>query len=358
MKNKIIKSVMIISAIAMILCVAACDGSGKAPEPGSPTGSTGSRSQAQSVDGIIYGVRYHYNGDPYDFGYTFYEDGTILDSDGDEGHFEFDGSIYRVYYGESLNGEFRLVDIYTIKEIDYATVYICDGGAGYQGGSGGTSGGAGHQGGSGPEVPWSSLGLSSGRKYYMHGNEDAGYLVFSDDWAVEIVIMHGSGYIFGGNSTGNFTAEGGMIQCTFDFFYEDMDLEVLDSYALRWRAENEVLIDQDFYFIREGRTGADYGIDEDGERIGGGTGVGERNDTLQYGSRYYLNGDDDDGYLIFWDDGEIDVYDAYGDYSEGIFSVYGYTIEIDLYGGIVELYIIDEYTLYSPLDGNEFIRVD
>jgi hypothetical protein len=353
MKKQIIRIVILLLTIVMVLSLAACGNSKK----------SGSGSLSPSDDnGLIYGTRYYYNGDPNDFGYTFYADGTILDSDDDEGRFEFDGSIYRVYYGDDLNGEFRLIDTYTIKEIDYGTVYICEGGDGYKSGSVDDDPVDNIVNNNGLNVPWMSLDLSPDCKYYMHGNPDAGYIMFSDNWTLEMSIMYGGGYIFAGNSSGKFTANDDTLLCTFDFFYEDMEIEILDEYALRWRVvDNPVLINADFYFIREGRTGADYGIDDEGESINGGasgSGSAERGEALQYFVRYYLNGDENRGYLYFWDDGEVNIYQDNGDRVDGSFSVADDTITIQAQGEIIELIIIDGYTLDFPPEGSRFICVD
>lgn len=110
--------------------------------------------------------------------------------------------------------------------------------------------------------------LYTGTEYYLHGNEEAGFLKFNEDETVDIEIMHGTMYLYAGTASGEYAEEDGVVEikCNFEWF-GDMKLEIIDDYALVMHFEEDVLIAADFYFIRSGRTGADYGIDGDGEPI-------------------------------------------------------------------------------------------
>lgn len=110
--------------------------------------------------------------------------------------------------------------------------------------------------------------LHTGTEYYLHGNEEAGFLRFNQDGTADIEIYHGTMYLYAGTSNGEYTEENGDIEIKFDSdWFGDKELEIVDDYALVMHFEEDILIAADFYFIRSGRTGADYGIDGAGEPI-------------------------------------------------------------------------------------------
>ena len=110
--------------------------------------------------------------------------------------------------------------------------------------------------------------LYTGAKYYLHGSEKAGFLKFNEDRTVDIEIKHGTMYLYAGTASGEYTEENGLVEIKCDFeWFGDMKLEIVDDYALVMHFEEDILTAADVYFIRFGRSGADYGIDSAGEPI-------------------------------------------------------------------------------------------
>jgi len=110
------------------------------------------------------------------FNMVFLADGTFVDSDGDWGTYAIVGSIVTIRYDfeeeDHINAQFRIVDGYTLQEVDFGYTFICEGGAGFPGIT--TADPA-------PQPSPDIAPLVTGEYYYRFGDEyDMGMIFYSD----------------------------------------------------------------------------------------------------------------------------------------------------------------------------------
>ena len=163
------------------------------------------------------------------------------------------------------------------------------------------------------------LGFFFQEYYYLDGDDYSLGLYFWDDGDVDLDDPDDSEY-------GEYDIDDDIITIYIDD-EEYMILQILDCATL-----------EDYY------TGEIYALE------------GALDMELVTSDWYYLDGDENAGNLWFWDDGDVDIEDPYGDIEVGTYEVDDETIVIELDGDEVELTIINSYILESEY-GDLFIRI-
>jgi len=242
---------------------------------------------------------YFMDGDPGLPGYVFLEDGVIIDTDGDEWLYEIDGENVRVGRNSdpAFNINMRLIDEYTILELEHGIIYIREGGEGF---------GADRQWGAAIdlifyEIPYYPGGLAGETSFFF----------FSGG---KVAISAPDIY-----DEGEYRIENDeiLINCINDEDSPDIVLVILNMSELTG-PENAGIV-----YAPEGAY--DRG--------------------LAIGEYYYMDGDIKDGKLRFINDSEFEFGDQSGESEKGSYTFDGSIVTIELGGEPIPLRLVNSFVL-------------
>jgi len=252
---------------------------------------------------------YFMDGDPGLSGYVFMEDGAVIDTDEVEWSYEIDGENIRVgkKSDPAIKINMRLIDEYTILELEHGIIYIREGGEGF---------GTGWQ--------WDAHinRLFFEIPYYRDGLAGETSFCFFNDGAV--IINAPETYVESEYCIEN---EEILIGHTGDEDSPGIVLVILNMSEL---ADPE----------NAGIVYAPEGAYEQG---------------LVIGANYYMDGDLKDGKLRFIDESGFEFGDQSGEIEKGLYTFDGSIVTIELGGESVSLSFVNSFILGSDW-GLVFIR--
>lgn len=320
MKNPVITGLLILLSISLAITAAGCFRT-VPPEPAprpTPTGPSATPPPSPQPeppepepepepepDLLELGEYYFMYGDPSQLGLLFTEEGLVINTEGFEGSFESDGSTVSIFVDGESDSSLKILDEYTLEDVETGALFIREGGEGYGGLEGLPSG---------PRL------FLTGVYYFIDGDQEGDSIFFQDDGTVIVYTAEDVEH-------GEYTLDGNELEITVDG-EPGMVLTILDPAALEAAVTGEI-----------------YGL------------VGLYDLELVLDARYYQFGDADDMCFMFHDEEEVIIELMGEEVSVGTYTVEEQLLVLDFDGEKTELIILNNYVLGVAGQDVMFVRL-